>query len=150
MAKQLSTLEQSLLEIANELALAKKTITLEILHNKAKKKLKESSATISKAIYDLISKKYLVIGSKMTKPRVLLNEKRNRLHQYINQNPGCHLSELKRYMNIKGQLINWHLSILEKFDFIFSIRYLKYLTFFPKDFDRTYIVPYLSLKDDNS
>ncbi len=150
MAKQLSMLEQNLLAIANKLALAKKTITLETLHNKARKELGESSATISKVIYDLISKKYLVIGSKMTKTQVLLNEKRNKLHEYINKNPGCHLSELKRYMNIKGQLINWHLSILEKFDFIFSIRYLKYLTFFPKDFDRDYIIPYLSLKNENS
>jgi len=53
-------------------------------------------------------------------------------------------------MNMKGQLAKWHLAVLEKFDYIYSIRYLKYLFYFPQEFDKNFVIPYLSLKNEKS
>jgi len=146
----LSGTEWKILDIASKLAAASKLITPESLYKMARHTLSDPREEISGAIYNLVIKKYIVIGSKMTKNQVLLNEKRFRIHEYISQNPGCHLNEIKAFINIKGQLVKWHLAILEKFDFIFSIPYLKYLTFFPKEFDRTLTVPFLTLKNSNA
>jgi predicted transcriptional regulator len=146
----LSGTEWKILDVASKLAAASKLITTESLYRLAKQSLADSKEEISAAIYDLVIKKYIVIGSKITKNQVLLNEKRFRIHEYISQNPGCHLNEIKAFINLKGQLVKWHLAILEKFDFVFSVTYLKYLAFFPKEFDRTLIVPYLTLKNANA
>ena len=146
----LSGLEWKILDVASKLAGANKLITTESLYRISKQNLADSREDISAAIYDLVLKKYIVIGSKITINQVLLNEKRFRIHEYISQNPGCHLNEIKAFINLKGQLVKWHLAILEKFDFIFSVPYLKYLTFFPKEFDRTLTVPYLTLKNANA
>ncbi len=150
MERDLTDLERKLLDIANELASARKTITIERLYQDAKRKLSESKDDLSIGIYNLLLKKYIVIGSKLTKERTLLNEKRYKMYNYILENPGCHLSELKRFIGLKGQLAKWHLTILERFDYIFSAKYLKYLTFFPKDFKKNLINPYLALKDPNA
>ncbi|MHA1649582.1 MAG: hypothetical protein ACTSYB_05255 [Candidatus Helarchaeota archaeon] len=146
MEQSLSNLERDILQIALELIKSKKTITLQKLYYLAKKKSKESSEAISSAIYQLTLKKYIIPGTKMTKNQVLLNEKRNKIYGYIIDRPGCHLNEIKQFMNIKGQLIKWHLLILEKFGYIYSQKYLKYLNFFPYNFKRNLIIPYLSLK----
>jgi predicted transcriptional regulator len=150
MERDLTDLERKLLDIANELASARKTITIERLYQDAKRKLSESNDELSIGIYNLLLKKYIVIGSKLTKERALLNEKRYKMYNYILEHPGCHLSELKRFISLKGQLAKWHLTILEKFDYIYSTKYLKYLTFFPRDFKKGLVNPYLAIKGPNA
>ncbi len=150
MAVQLTTLEKEILKIAENLASVNKLITIDAIFQAVKRYQNESEEKTSHAIYKLILLKYIVPGSKMTKNQVLENENRNKIYEFILKNPGCHLSEIKDVMNIKGQLAKWHLFILEKFGFIFSIRYLKYLTFFSKSFNEDLINPYLSLKNENS
>ena len=149
MESELPAVEREILGIAEEMASAKKTITMESLHQAAKRKLAAKKDAISVGIYNLILKKYIIIGSKMTKAQVLSNSKRNRMYNYILESPGAHLSEIKKFIEIKGALAKWHLSILEKFGFIYSVKYLKYLAFFPKDFNRQITIPYLALRDKN-
>lgn len=146
----LTNTEVKILEIADQLAAAKKTISVEALFRRAKRTLIETNEEISNAIYQLILKRFIIIGSKMTKTQVLSNKNRNRIYQYILKNPGCHLNEIKEYMNIKGQLGKWHLSILENFNFIFSVRYLKYLYYFPVNFNRDIARPFVSIKNPNA
>ncbi len=146
----LSGTEWKILDIASKLAAANKLVTTENLYKLAKQHISNPKEEISAAIYDLILKKYIVIGSKITKNQVLLNDTRARIFQYISTNPGCHLNEIKTYINLKGQLVKWHLVILERFDFIFSTTYLKYLTFFPKEFDKTITIPYSTLRPSNA
>ncbi len=150
MSAELTTFEEEILKITDHLASLKKIITIDAIFLAAKRRLNESEEKTSHAIYKLILQKYIVPGSRMTKNQVLINANRRSIYEYILENPGCHLSEVKEIMNIKGQLAKWHLYILEKFDFIFSARYLKYLTFFPKDFDEDLIAPFLSLKNEKS
>ncbi len=146
----LSELERKILEIASSLAEAKKTITIQGLYKESKRKLGGNSDAISNAIFGLILKKFINIGSKLTRDQILLNAKRNSIYNYVSSAPGCHLNEIKQFSNLKGQLCKWHLSILERFGYIYSARYLKYLTYFPKDFPKDLIVPFLSMKDANS
>ncbi|NVM29643.1 MAG: hypothetical protein HWN65_12445 [Candidatus Helarchaeota archaeon] len=146
----LSILEAQLLKFAERLAAANKIITIETLYKEISQNPIGPEEEISQAIYHLILKKYIVVGSKITRRQVLLNENRNRIYQHVLKIPGCHLSEIKQFMGMKGQLAKWHLAVLEKFDYVFSLRYLKYLTYFPNEFDENYVVPYLSLKNENS
>jgi len=150
METDLSDLEKKILEIADLLTLSNKTITLETLFNGSKKNLAKSTEEISKAINFLILKKYIIFGTKVTRNQVLLNGKRYRIHLYILNNPGCSLAELKKFINLKGSLINWHLSVLEKFNFIFRRKFLKDLRFFSIDFNESLVTPWLILKEPNS
>ena len=57
MDDKLSSIEQKVMDIANKLARAKKTITMKTLFQKATRSLTDSNEDISVAIFSLILKK---------------------------------------------------------------------------------------------
>ncbi|MBY9005960.1 MAG: hypothetical protein KGD63_04300, partial [Candidatus Lokiarchaeota archaeon] len=66
----------------------------------------------------LINKNYLLEGSRLTKPIILDNEKRNTIYNYILQNPGIHFNKIVQDLNLNYNAVIWHLRVLKKFNFI--------------------------------
>lgn len=50
--------------------------------------------------------------------KVLLNDTRREIYNYILDNPGCHLRELSKNLNKPVSTLTWHLRILEKANLI--------------------------------
>ncbi|MEX2680190.1 MAG: winged helix-turn-helix transcriptional regulator [Candidatus Sigynarchaeota archaeon] len=86
---------------------------------------------INAAIYSLIKKKILVEGSKLTYQDILANPLRSQIVDYITKNPGCHVRDIRRAMNIDNAESAWHLKMLEKFGFLRSKRFGKFLAYYP-------------------
>ncbi|MHA1648563.1 MAG: hypothetical protein ACTSYB_00070 [Candidatus Helarchaeota archaeon] len=150
MEPNLSILEKAIIEIANILNLSNKEVDLHILFEIVKENLDETDEEINKAIYSLILKKYIAVKSEMPKKRVLLNAKRYRIYHFILRNPGSKFNDVKKFVNLREPVLRWHLAILEGFEFIYSTDLRGVRLFFPKEFDKFLIAPYLSVKNPNS
>lgn len=66
----------------------------------------------------LIKKNIVAEGSKLTREEVLLNSNRRSIYKYINENPGTYSNRIVNSLNLSTFLVNWHLDMLLKFDFI--------------------------------
>jgi len=64
---------------------------------------------------------------------ILKLETRRELYQLILKNPGLHLREIKRRMNISLGSLQYHLKYLEKYDFINSKNDQKYIRYYAKE-----------------
>jgi DNA-binding MarR family transcriptional regulator len=82
-------------------------------------------------IYSLLKKKMVVEGSKLTYQDILANPLRSQIMDHITKNPGCHVRDIRRAMNIDNAESAWHLKMLEKFGYLRSKRFGKYLAFYP-------------------
>nr|MDO8118807.1 winged helix-turn-helix transcriptional regulator [Candidatus Sigynarchaeota archaeon] len=86
---------------------------------------------VNAAVYSLIKKKMLVEGSKLTYQDILANPLRSKIIEYITKNPGSHVRDIRRAMNIDNAESAWHLKMLEKFAFLRSKRFGKFLAYYP-------------------
>ncbi|MHA1381745.1 MAG: winged helix-turn-helix transcriptional regulator [Candidatus Helarchaeota archaeon] len=146
----LNQIEGEILKIAEQLIKNNKILDLKKLQNTAKKKLGYLKEEISQAIYSLIMKKLLFPRKKLTISNVLVNKKREKILNYIYNFPGAHLREIRNVLNLNPKVTNWHLKVLEDFEFIYRKKYLNYRVFFPSDFPKGYEEPLLSLRNDNA
>jgi predicted transcriptional regulator len=81
--------------------------------------------------YSLIKKKMIVEGSKLTYQDILGNPLRSQIADYITKNPGSHVRDIRRAMNIDNAESAWHLKMLEKFGYLRGKRFGKYLAYYP-------------------
>lgn len=88
---------------------------------------------IEKIIKDFIKKNYIILGSKIVKENVLETELRKEINEFIEKNPGIHLTELINSLEIGSHQALWHLKFLKKFDLIKSMKMGNKKAFFPKD-----------------
>jgi len=95
-------------------------------------------------------KKYIIAGSRLTKTEVLLNPARRRVYEYIVTQNGAHVREIREKVMITPHILDWHLGILESFDYVYRVNFLKYVNFFPVNFDRKHAFTFLVLKNENS
>ena len=130
----LSQTEEKIIDFADSLANSDIEITINKLFESAKKNSHESAVELSKAINLLITKSYIVPGKRVTKDQLLLNGKRYRIYFYIRNNPSCSFSDIMEFTKIKEILINWHLAVLEEFQFIFHAKYQGKLVFYPIEY----------------
>ncbi|MBY9005743.1 MAG: winged helix-turn-helix transcriptional regulator [Candidatus Lokiarchaeota archaeon] len=68
---------------------------------------------------------------KLTLEDVLENENRNKLIEFILEEPGIHFNELLRKTELSAGNLAWHLDILETYKVIGKKRIDRYLVFFP-------------------
>ena len=146
----LSLIEKEVLRIAEDIIDKNKFISLQLLQNTAKTNLGYDKETISSAIFQLILKKVIFPGKKLTLLNVLVNEKRNNILNFINDHPGTHLREIRKCLELNPKVTGWHLSVLENFELIYSKKYLKYLCYFPNDFKKELEEPLLTLKNESA
>ena len=71
----------------------------------------------NESIYNLLKMRKLVEGSKLTYQDIMANPLRSRISEYITKNPGSHVRDIRRAMNIDNAESAWHLKMLEKKDF---------------------------------
>jgi len=114
----LNNVEQKVLEIVDELVKQKQLIRIKDLFALAKRKLKFPDLEVEQAIWSLISKKYIVNGTKLSKNSVLENANRQEILKYICDNPGANIRAIRSKMSMGSYLTSWHIKMLEKFGYI--------------------------------
>ena len=79
---------------------------------------------------------------------LLANTVRAEIFNLIKDYPGIYISEIKRQLKIGSNQTCWHLSILEEFGFIKSVRINKVVCYkIPEVDDSTVLIGFLMLKD---
>ncbi|MBD3185207.1 hypothetical protein GF325_00150 [Candidatus Bathyarchaeota archaeon] len=111
-----------------------KTLDIKQLFDACLQQLQLPAKTINSSIYNLIKKKYIVEGSKLTRQDILSNELRGKIYSYVQGNPGCRVRDIRREMSIDNAESHWHLKMLEKFGFLRNKRFGKYLCYFDASF----------------
>jgi len=85
---------------------------------------------IKVVVDSLIKKNIIVEGSKLTRKSVLLNSNRNQIFNLIRQNPGVYKNILSKKLKITPYVVNWHLSMLIKFNLIREINFNGQMSYF--------------------
>ncbi|MFX1453089.1 MAG: winged helix-turn-helix transcriptional regulator, partial [Promethearchaeota archaeon] len=147
---KISKIEEDILKIAEQFASKNKRLNIRKLQLAAKSQLNYSVIEISQAIYNLILNKLIFPEKKLNISNVLSNKKRKNILDFINENPGSHLRELRDKLNLNPKVANWHLKVLENFGMVYRKQYLKYRTYFPSNFKKGVEEPLLALKNENS
>lgn len=103
---------------------------------------KYSEEALTKAVSNLIKKRYFIQGSFLTKQEILQNNVRKNLLQYIQINPGAYNRLIRRELNLGSNEFNWHIGMLERFGFIKKVSfneknfgYFENKTFMGHEFD---------------
>jgi predicted transcriptional regulator len=73
---------------------------------------------IMNILKDLMKQKYIIESSKLTKDDILLNSNRIAMYLHIKKNPGIHLKKIAKDLSLSLAVVDWHLQILMKFNFI--------------------------------
>ncbi len=74
---------------------------------------------------------FLPLYSRLKRDKVLDHETRGMIRGYVIANPGDHFNAIKKALDLKNGTLAHHLSILEREDFVKSVRDGKYRRFFP-------------------
>ena len=77
---------------------------------------------------------------------VLLNEIRREIYDYLVENPGAHLREIKREVGISMGTTVWHLEVLKKAQFVVSMKHENKLVFFPKGYNPKDFIMFLEAR----
>ena len=81
-------------------------------------------------IKSLIKSRVLIPGTKLMKKDIIDNPTRNEIYKYIKLNPGKNINEIMKAHNLGSNLALWHLSALEKFQFVRSKKIQNRVVFF--------------------
>jgi len=83
-------------------------------------------------IKSLIKKRIIIPGTKLMKNNIIENPKRNEIYNYIKKSPS-NINEIMRALKIGSNQALWHLSCLEKFEFVRSKKLNNHRVFFKFD-----------------
>lgn len=75
--------------------------------------------------------------SRIKKDKVLMNDYRTKMFIYIKENPGVHLRQIMKNFGLENGAAIHHLTMLERNDYIKSMRDGSYRRYYPKDFKIT-------------
>ena len=106
---------------------------------------------INAAIFSLLYRKMIVMGTTLTRNEVLQNENRLLIYQQIQSTPGIHIREICNKLSKSNGVIRAHLKVLETFDFIRRKNYTnpKFSLLFLKEQDEKYDDFFLIMKNGN-
>ncbi|MBY9007141.1 MAG: hypothetical protein KGD63_10310 [Candidatus Lokiarchaeota archaeon] len=97
-----------------------------------------TKAKILRIIKDLIKKRLIIIGSKLVKDNILANRLRRQIYEYILNNPGSTIYNLRKAFHIGANQVIWHLNFLIKFEFVKTIRIEKHKVIFSFESESKY------------
>ena len=83
-------------------------------------------------IKSLIKKRIIIPGTKLMKNNIIEHPKRNEIYNYIKKSPS-NINEIMRALKIGSNQALWHLSCLEKFEFVRSKKLNNHRIFFKFD-----------------
>jgi predicted transcriptional regulator len=115
--------------------------------------LKNALLKILSRIFDLISFLVICIGGYLNlqdKDVVLLNDLRRNIYNYILENPGVHLREIRRKFDISLSTAMWHLKILEKAGLIKSEKFGNKLIYYPTGMNKEDLLIMLTLNNETA
>jgi len=96
---------------------------------------------------DLIKKRIIIPGTKLMKNNIIEHPKRNEIFNYIKKNPS-NINEIMKELKIGSNQALWHLSCLEKFQFVRSKQINNHRIFFKFDSNPKLDPFYYYLKKD--
>ncbi len=118
-----------------------------LLNKLSRNSINLNKAGIKKIVASLLKQKLIVEGTILTRNKVLSNEKRQLIYNYVKQNPGTYFSRIVIILEIPNHEVTWHLNILQKFGFIDKRSFNKHELFFKPDLNfPDVIVNYFLLK----
>ena len=86
---------------------------------------------------DLIKRRVIIPGTRLMKNNIIEHPKRNEIFNYIKKNPS-NINKIMRALNLGSSQALWHLSCLEKFQFVRSIKINNHRIFFKFDSNPEY------------
>lgn len=116
----------------------KQPLNIRELFNTCMQRLGLPANVVNASIYNLIKKKFLVEGSKLTYEEMMTNPLRLKIYKHVKAHPGSRVRDIRREMSIDNAESHWHLSMLVKFGYIRKKKIGKYLAFFVADFPSDY------------
>ncbi|MHA1682895.1 MAG: hypothetical protein ACTSUE_18295 [Promethearchaeota archaeon] len=116
----------------------KQPLNIQELFNACMQRSGLSPTMVNESIYNLIKKKFLVEGSKLTYEEMMKNPLRIKIFEHVKQHPGCRVRDIRREMGIDNAESHWHLSMLVKFGYIRRKKIGKYVAHFVADFPADY------------
>ena len=90
---------------------------------------------IQKILISLAEKKKIAFGSKLTKEDILLNSNRKKIYDFIREHPGTYFNRILNELDLNNNVIVWHLSFLEKFNFIKKMKIEYHEVYFESHLD---------------
>ena len=108
---------------------------VEFVNNRVRHNPDINKNRIELIIKSLIKKRVIIPGTKLMKKDIIDNPTRNEIYKYIKQNPGRNINEIMKTHNLGSNLALWHLSALEKFQFVRSKKIRNRCVFFKFDSD---------------
>ena len=116
--------EDAIVEIVEEY-LSKKPFSdiqeiVVFINNRMKGNPNVNRNRIELVIKQLIKKRRIIPGTKLMKKNITENDTREEILTYIKENPGKNINQIMRHHDLGSSLALWHLSCLEKFQFIRS------------------------------
>jgi predicted transcriptional regulator len=108
---------------------------VEFINNRVRNNPDINKNRIELIIKSLIKKRVIIPGTKLMKKDIITNPTRNENYKYIKQNPGKNINEIMKTHNLGSNLALWHLSALEKFQFVRSKKIWNRCVFFKFDSD---------------
>ncbi|MBY8990798.1 MAG: HTH domain-containing protein [Candidatus Lokiarchaeota archaeon] len=134
--KSLEDLESVVFSIVKEY-LTKKTFfsindIIEFVSNRVRLNPNINRNKIELIIKSLIKKRVIIPGTRLMKNNIIENPTRNEIFNYINRKPS-NINEIMRVLKIGSNQALWHLSCLEKFQFVRSEKLNNHRIFFKFD-----------------
>ena len=134
--KSLEDLESVVFSIVKEY-LTKKTFfsindIIEFVTNRVRLNPNINRNKIELIIKSLIKKRVIIPVTRLMKNNIIENPTRNEIFNYINSKPS-NINEIMRALNIGSNQALWHLSCLEKFQFVRSEKLNNHRIFFKFD-----------------
>jgi predicted transcriptional regulator len=90
---------------------------------------------IKRILESFLKKNLIAEKSSFTKDNVLLNSNRQIILSCITKNPGIHFNKIYKKLNLSVAVVEWHLNILTKFDFIRKEHFDNYDAYFDSSLD---------------
>lgn len=143
--------EHIVFELIKEYLIKKPFFSIEdivvFINNRVKLNPNINRNSIEKIIKKLIKKRILVPGTKLMKNNIIEHPVRNEIFNLIKQTPS-NINEIMNAIDIGSNQALWHLSCLEKFQFVRSKKIDNQRIFFKSDLNPEFDELYFYLKQD--
>ena len=138
-------LESVVLQIVKEFLEKKPFFSIEdivvFVNNRVRRNPNLNKNSIEIIIKSLIKKRVILPGTKLMKNNIIENPKRNEIFNFIKKHP-TNINQIMKVLNLGSNHALWHLSCLEKFQFVRSKKINNQRVFFRFDsnpkFDELY------------
>ena len=123
MYRQLLKEEQIVLELVQEYIEEHQFFSVDAIIPFISSRFANTSTNISiqgirTILESLIKKNHIIDGSILTREGILLNKNRKKIYDFIIRNPGEYFYRIVKKTKLNNPVVEWHLNILLKFNFI--------------------------------